>query len=285
VAGQYRHDGVLLDHLPRAVDDDDPVGVAVVTEPEVPVALGDERAEVSEALGRRFALPGGEVTVDVRLERAHVAAQTVENLGRREARHPVATVDGHPETVEGRAVVASERRHLLAVSGEGVDPARLPPRVPGDRVRAVRDEAFDRPLALPVVLLAVDEQFDSVVCGWVVAGGDHDAVPVARGVRERRRGEFADAERLRTAAQDAGLYGRDEPLSGGPPVSSDDDRLGLAGDGAADAEREVRRDGLADAAPDPGCPEEVHTRGSVPVHLASEKSHRPPLFEPLEVGV
>ena len=194
-----------MDDLAGGVEDDQPVGVAVVGEPEVELAVGDERPEVTERLGGRLARPAREEAVDVGVERDHVRPERLEDLRGRTRGHPVAAVDGDPEAgtggrrvAGGRSVAHGSAAHSsvargsvtpsaatpgsvarvetadvrddgLAVRADRVGLAgRLPRRPRRQRCRLAVDRRRHRLLAGALELASVDEALDAVVGRRVV---------------------------------------------------------------------------------------------------------------------
>jgi hypothetical protein len=235
--GEHR---ILVDDVAVAVDHDDPVAVAVVTDAEVAVAVGDESAEVSQALRRRLRFPAGEVAVDVGVERGDVGPEFAKDAWDCETRCSVSAVDGDSESRTVPGDVAGVLDDVGAIPCQHVEHPLGSPLVPrnGDRPRLRIEPRFDPAFGLAVVLGSVDEQLQPVVVRWVVARGDHDAPATAARVRERRRRNFADAEDVCTAAFEPRFDGGGDPVAGLATVAADSELRAVAGGRPPDGQRE-----------------------------------------------
>ncbi|ERH08532.1 MAG: hypothetical protein J07HX64_00273 [halophilic archaeon J07HX64] len=160
------------------------------------------------------------MAVDVGVECNNTDPERLQNLRRRQRRHPVATVDGHRERGR-RAELTCVGRNRLAVARYHRQLLRVAVLVPSDRVGAGLDARLDTPLGRAVVLPAVGKQFDTVVVGRVVARGEHQTVPATGGKRQRRCRHLSHAAHLGPSAGRASLYCRRQRRSGRPAVAPD----------------------------------------------------------------
>ncbi|KWX60323.1 hypothetical protein ASJ79_01445 [Mycobacterium sp. NAZ190054] len=146
------------------------------------------------------------------------------------AGHPVAGVDGHVQRPQRGDV--DERTQELAVGGEhvavgGGAAATVVLRNPGDHLVADRGQAG----VLADGFGARAAEFDAVVGGGVVAGGEHraGAVQQARGEVQLIGGRQPDADDVEPLRGDSVGEGLGQDRRTGPHVVPDDDLRGGLG--------------------------------------------------------
>ncbi len=209
------------------VDHEAPVGIAVERQADVGALLAHERLQIDE-VGRiqRVGLVVGEVAVQFEIQRQHRdRTDRFEHRRRGVARHAVAGVDGHAQRARTRDI--DQRMQKGRVVGQHVavgDGAARCLAVTG------RVDTGDQLVADPAQagvgthrLGARPAEFDAVVGGGVVAGGEHRtrAVECAGGEIELVRRGQPDPDHVQAAGHHALGEGRRQHRRTVPHVVAD----------------------------------------------------------------
>jgi len=253
------------------VEEDRPVGVPVVGEPDVGVGRPDQPAEVGQVLRDWFRVPPREVPVRLGVDRHDLTAQFPEDAGAGDRAGTVAGVDGDRQVGVRDGFAVDGREQLLDVQVGGVvdvrDLARL---VPGDGREVLGEEAFLDPFERPQGELdAVGaDQFHAVVLRGIVRGSDHqprDALAFAVGLQPRRR-EHPQPVDVGADAREAALGGTREhpPGLAGVPGQRGTVRVPDGPGGRGDLHDELRIEVLVCHAADATRPEDLHSPVRLP---------------------
>ncbi len=119
LSADQRGDGVAVDEPALFVDDEHAIGIAVEGDAEVATMLSNLGLQVDHVLrfdrARRMVR---EASVELEVERHHLARQALEDVRYRLAGHPVAGVDGDLKRLDLRAL--DERQAVLREIVENV---------------------------------------------------------------------------------------------------------------------------------------------------------------------
>ena len=226
LGGQDGDDGVSVHEVAPAVHRQHPVGVAVVGEPDVGAQADDRLAELA-GIGRAT------VDIDVHPVGCHVHLDHLrprlgEGAGARSECCPVGAINDHLDAPQAPAFKAAQGVGDVAVLcvGQGQDLADVGPQHRARRPAGALHEGLDAVLFVVVELVAVrPEEFDPVVGGGVVRGGDDGAgVRSHVGGEERRGGGGQDAAGIDVGAcrEQPCRQGSLEQVAGAPGVADDE---------------------------------------------------------------
>ena len=248
VARQQHQDLIAPQDAADAVDDADPVAVAVERDAELAPPSGHRVDQLPEiVLHGGIGVVRGERSVDLLVEQDVRAGQARAQHPHRFAGRPVACIPGDLErtlavVVQGNPLdIGIENRSVLPRPATGFE------RSPDDDPAEPRD-------VLAVERAGRRQELEAVVVGRVVGARDHHAgiglESLHREIKHRGRAE-TDADRARPGARQTVHQSRFERGRMEPPVIADADRPapGFAHDGsegAPDRLRVVRRQSLAD---------------------------------------